>query len=308
MQLMLAEIVSELRRDGVPMSPRTAIAALQLAQAAAAINGRDRIVPDDIKAIAFLPGAISHRDRIDQLIDSLRAAIESEEKLELARNELDQLAAKLRGNTSPGVAQSVARDANSIVHRLTNLRVSADQTGRHRGLTNDARSLAVEASSFGDRKALDGIAAEVSDMERALESSSAVDDWRQIQASARSVLNKLFSLTVNGANLDVQRNQLINDVQAISRLATEEQTKAQARANVNEGNERLDKITSRVNEIASLLSDRRVSSQDRDNMRRELAGYEDEVGRMSVDFSLESKRKNLLSGIRLVRMSSRSRV
>ncbi len=88
LQRVLAKIIVELQRDGITVSPRTAILALRLAKAAAVINDRDSMNAEDLRAISYLPGAYALRVRISQLIDDTVRTIQQEEVLSKLENEL----------------------------------------------------------------------------------------------------------------------------------------------------------------------------------------------------------------------------
>ena len=91
MQRILARVLVDLRQDKVIVSPRTAMLAVRLTRAAAIINGRDRVVADDIGAIVFLPGVHRMKSRVYELISEYARTIVDEEAMDNLAQRVDDL-------------------------------------------------------------------------------------------------------------------------------------------------------------------------------------------------------------------------
>jgi len=139
MQRMLAKIIVELRRDNVVISPRTAVLSMQLVRAAAAINGRERVIAQDISAIAFLPGAHSLSSRISDLITEHAISTVNEEELD----NLHELLQEARGitATTEKALEELLWLLDEIRDKARNLRLSTSQGTRRLNLLQEVKSV-----------------------------------------------------------------------------------------------------------------------------------------------------------------------
>jgi len=143
MQRILARIIVELRRDGVVISPRTAVLSLQLVRAAAAINGRDRATTQDIQAIAFLPGAHSLKSRISTLIEEYATSMVGEEELD----KLDEVLAEALDFTpvTKSDFEGLIEILKEIHDKVTSLKLDIHQAGRRTDILQKLRPLREKA-------------------------------------------------------------------------------------------------------------------------------------------------------------------
>lgn len=149
MQRMLARIIVELRRDNVVISPRTAIMAMQLVKAAAAINGRDKATAQDIAAIAFLPGAHSLKSRISELITECINSMIGEEELD----RLEEVFKKACDSTAATESdlEGLVQILDEIRDKVTNLKLETSQSGRRQDLLRRIKPVRAETQeSLGD--------------------------------------------------------------------------------------------------------------------------------------------------------------
>lgn len=152
MQRILARIIVELRRDNVVISPRTAVLSMQLVRAAAAINGRDRAIAQDIKAIAFLPGAHSLRSRISELIEEYSLSMVNEEELE--RLQMDFEEARGITATTEYDLKELTQYLDRITNKVLNLKLDTSLAGRRQNLLQEVRSVRAVAQKALDEFAL----------------------------------------------------------------------------------------------------------------------------------------------------------
>jgi MoxR-like ATPase len=88
---IVAKVIEELISLDASISPRTAMKALSLIRAAAAINGRDHAIPDDIRVIEYLPGCEAHKAKIIQFIEEYANEFNGADTLELIEQRLREI-------------------------------------------------------------------------------------------------------------------------------------------------------------------------------------------------------------------------
>lgn len=143
MQRMLARIIVDLRRDNVVISPRTAVLAMQLVKAAAAINGRNRASTQDINAIAFLPGAHVLKSRISQLVEECTSSMAGEEELD----KLEEVLAEAAGFTAVTESdfEGLIEILKEIHDKVTSLKLGTHQVGRRTNILQKLRPMQEKA-------------------------------------------------------------------------------------------------------------------------------------------------------------------
>jgi MoxR-like ATPase len=303
MRSLLAQVVVELIKDKVSISPRTAIMALQLAKAAAAINGRSRVVPADLKAIAYLPGAIHLRRRIDELIEELAGTLEAEEKLEQAEQELAGLVARFNATSSVVDLQQISSEADRLARSIQILRVSADQTGRRHTLVDSAMSLANEAGDAESALALNQFESTLQMLQEKLGEASSIDEHRAFCASIRELVTGIIALTIRGMHAQDRNNRIINEAQALLHLAEEGLKEAEMEAGVDGNAQRLEKFSSDLTIINKRLDRARTSAEKRGPLMW-LADIEAELSQMLVHASLQADFDAVMSKIRVIKINA----
>jgi MoxR-like ATPase len=303
---MMAQILVELIKDRVSVSPRTAIVALQLAKAAAVINGRDRVIPADLKVVAYLPGALRLRQRIDELIDELAGSIETEEKLDQAERQIADLVGRFNATSSVPELKQIAFEASSLAGDISLLRVTADQVGRRQTLFESAKSLATEADDAEGRMALNSAEDALRQLEeRALLGQvSTVDDWKSFCGEISGLLAKLTGMSVGGQHAKERRDYLIRDARRLLQDSEEELKNAQLEAGVDENARRLDELDVEIQRLSRLLGRRHKTDQERHAILREVGEIESELGLMLVHSSLQASYDAVMSKVRVIRLNN----
>ncbi len=143
MQALLAKIIVELSKDGIVISPRTAVMAMRLTQASAAINGRDHVAPNDVNAIAFLPGAHSTETqmRIADLISEHSRSLAAEEAMEQLEAELEKVRQLLNEPATPETLEQMIALLASIEEQATALRYDSAQIARRARILSEVKAL-----------------------------------------------------------------------------------------------------------------------------------------------------------------------
>lgn len=144
MQRMLARVIVELRQDKVVISPRTAVLAIRLAQAAAAINDRTQVTPEDVVAIAFLPGAHAHKARIAELINEFSVALTAEEELDRMAASLEEAKGLRSLATTMEELTEIQRLLTAVSREAANLRIVSQQLPRQHWIIDEAHRVAGE--------------------------------------------------------------------------------------------------------------------------------------------------------------------
>jgi MoxR-like ATPase len=148
-QRLLARICAELRRDRVPMSPRTAMMAVRLAQAAAVINGRDQVVADDLIVTSYLPGAHAFKQRVREMIAENKLEIDAEMALDELEERYQAACAAMQNMdaTTVLVLNQVLDELNATTRETAEIRTGTTQAGRRRRLLDDLRQMITQVTT-----------------------------------------------------------------------------------------------------------------------------------------------------------------
>lgn len=301
-QSLMAQVLVELIKDKVSISPRTAMMALQLAKAAAAINGRQHVLPADLKAIAFLPGALHLRQRIDELIVELAGSIEAEEKLNQVEQELTRLVERFNTTDGTEELESLAIEADRLAASISVLRVSSDQLDRRRTLHRSATSLAVEARDSKSLAELNRLETTLMNLQGRL-GRDTVAECKRVCSDIRHVIEDAMTLPTRGVHANDRVNKLINEAQALLQVADDELRKAQLEAGYDQHIQRLEEISTWIDQINRQLS-KSLSPQDRRELMGEVGTIESELSEMLVHPDLVSTRDALSSKIMVLRLKA----
>lgn len=303
---MMAQILVELTKDHVSISPRTAIVALQLARAAAAINGRDTVVPADIHAVAFLPGALHLRQRISELIEDLAASVEAEEALVRAEQELTSLVAQIRGVVDIEVLRGISREAERLARSLSLLRVAPDQVSQRTALHDLATSLAHEATDVESRNELDRLEAVLAELRGRVSRDGSIDERLALCQDIRALISSAMNLTARGPHARTHMNRLIDEAQALLRLAEQELREARSKAGIDENEQRLTEVDHRISEIHRLLS-RSITAQHRRELLTEITELEVELAAMPIHDNLKPRHDAVKSRLMVAQFKAGAR-
>lgn len=129
---VLANVLAELRREKVTISPRTAMMALRLVRAAAAINNRRVTDISDVRAISYLPGCQDMVPRILELIEEMEIRFASEAQLEAAEELLADLREQCETVTTAQELQSLLAETQQLSTELHSIRIDASLANRMR--------------------------------------------------------------------------------------------------------------------------------------------------------------------------------
>ncbi|HYG84029.1 MAG TPA: AAA family ATPase [Verrucomicrobiae bacterium] len=303
-QRMTAQIVEELIRDKARISPRTAVVAVQLAQAAATINGRNRVVPADLKAMAYLPGIFHLRKRINQLINEFAASIEAEEKLDQAELDLTNLVTKFKRATDGAELQRISTEANRIAERIHAVAVPETLLDRRRHLYDSAHSLVGEAGDNQTRIELNKLEADLLELQYKLGDGKSIPEYEQISSEARAILEDASNLPTYGMHTEAQAERIVSDAQSLLWLAEEELQKARQKASTDENSRRLKELAPQVEKIGKRLS-RSISEAEKRQLLGELVVIRLEISHMLRHPSLNASQDAILSKIMVIQRNNR---
>lgn len=149
---ILAEVIAGAVAAGHFISPRTAMHARGLVQAAAAIRGVDMATKEDLVAIRYLPGLGELAAQMSDDINAAAARAEAERKLQDAEGRVQQLIDDPRWSSqSPIKALQLQKLASSLADELATLRLPDGMRDRREALRtrlgeaqSNAANLAVE--------------------------------------------------------------------------------------------------------------------------------------------------------------------
>lgn len=142
---MLAELVAKATANGQFVSPRTAVHALNVCQAAAALRGSATVEKQDFADLRFVPGLEKIAEHITTELRSAAARAEAAEKLATIRRKLTELREKLTATDSAATALKAGRGFERLVDALAESSVPAEFVGERDALKNDAEARMEEA-------------------------------------------------------------------------------------------------------------------------------------------------------------------
>jgi hypothetical protein len=154
---ILAEVIADAVAGGRFISPRTAMHARQIVQAAAAIRDADVAVKEDITAIRYLQGCGEIAAGLSQEIDAAAARANATRELEQMERRVAALAEEFDSAPSPIKALQVHKRAGRLADALAAMRLPDGFIDRREALrrrlgqlTTDATARAVELTRVED--------------------------------------------------------------------------------------------------------------------------------------------------------------
>lgn len=221
MQRLLARIIVELRNDKVVISPRTAVLAMQLAKAAAAINGRTRVTPYDISAIAYLPGAHTLKSRIASLIAEFSVSMAGEEELDNLEDVFGE--ARLMVADTKEQLRGLVQILDEIADKAQVLVLDTYQTGRRRNLLHEIAAFKVpvqrklegllrEENREVHRQILNRFTDEIRRLANKVRHAKATGDLDEAAFRLEEVKADLRSMVLH-PDLEPKRNELMMKIQ-----------------------------------------------------------------------------------------------
>ena len=311
MQGMLANIVVDLLADKIVISPRTAVKAMQLAQAAAAINGRDRVVPQDLIVLAFLPGAYALRERIANLITEYEAAAVGEGQLDQLEQELTQLRETLSDATcGDDKLNELDASLNHLHSEIDSVQVTSDLVNRKSRLLMEVSAARRDIGVMKQQKVEEFESEKLDKIEQAfaplremvldtdLISVCGEADLEDLSASLGNVAREIDSLVLTTTKLSIRKSDLRKEVVtafdrvnvALDDLRLTEEAKAQRPM-----------LAQIDRNIKALLNDarHRRTVQDRNEALTLLRQTWDDLRTLALHPDLEDMRRGLYDKIDL---------
>lgn len=142
---ILAEVFAKAASDDTPISPRTAVHALGLVKAAAAMRGASKVEKQDLLDLCFLPGMEAFAKNLRAELDAAYERSAAEVRIAEAESKLQALAYDLDEELTPIKALQVAKRLLTFQDEISNLKVTDALTERRKNLRNKAAELCTRA-------------------------------------------------------------------------------------------------------------------------------------------------------------------
>lgn len=143
---VLAEILAKATEEGNFVSPRTAVHAFQICQAAAILRGANHVEKQDLTDLRFLPGLEGLADTIQKDLDAAMERAAAETRLQEAERKLQALLEDFGDATgSPIKLLQVSKRLVGFQDEAASLKVTDGLTERRKRLRDTASEKAVEA-------------------------------------------------------------------------------------------------------------------------------------------------------------------
>jgi hypothetical protein len=148
---VLAEILAKATAEGNFVSPRTAVHAFQVCQAAALLRGGDHVQKEDMVSLRFVPGLEGLADTIQADLTAAMERAEAEKRLVEAEAKLSELLSELDAANSPIKAMQAAKRFVVFQDEVSGLKVTDNLSERRKQL----RTICEKKISEAQRKALE---------------------------------------------------------------------------------------------------------------------------------------------------------
>lgn len=148
---VLAEILANATATGNFVSPRTAVHAFQVCQAAATMRGADRVEKQDLTDLRFLPGLEGLAETIQKDLDAAMERAAAEGRVVAAERKLGDLLTSFEDAeraASPIKLLQVAKGLTSFGDEVAGLKVTDGLTDRRKHLRDSAAEKAAEAQKL----------------------------------------------------------------------------------------------------------------------------------------------------------------
>ena len=142
---ILAEVFAKAASEDTPISPRTAVHALGLVKAAAAMRGSSKVEKQDLLDLCFLPGMEAFAQNLRDELDAAYERSAAESRIREAESKLHELACELDEASTPIKALQVAKRLISFQDEVSHLKVTDSLTGRRKDLRNRAAEMVTDA-------------------------------------------------------------------------------------------------------------------------------------------------------------------
>jgi hypothetical protein len=143
---VLAELVAKAGEGDTPISPRSAVHALGVVKASAAIRGENKVNKEDLVDLKFISGLEGLAENIRQELEAAYERAAAENLLQAAEQKLQTLLAEITAASgSPIKLLQVARRFQVFQDEVANLKVTDGLTDRRKRLREVAAEKVVEA-------------------------------------------------------------------------------------------------------------------------------------------------------------------
>lgn len=131
---VLAEILAKATAEGNFVSPRTAVHAFQICQAAAAMRGAEKVGKQDMTDLRFLPGLEGLAETIQADLTAAMDRAEAEKNLLAAEEEFEKLISDVRESATPMTLLKSARKLIAFGDAVSALKVTNGLSDRRKKL------------------------------------------------------------------------------------------------------------------------------------------------------------------------------
>ena len=148
---VLAEILANASANGNFVSPRTAVHALQVCQAAASMRGSDKVEKQDLTDLRFLPGLEGLAETIQKDLEAAMERAAAEARVVEAERKLDSLLASFgeaQRASSPIKLLQSAKALQAFGDEAASLKVTDGLTDRRKRLRDASSEKAAEAQKL----------------------------------------------------------------------------------------------------------------------------------------------------------------
>ncbi len=144
---VLAELIAKAGEGDSPISPRSAVYALGVVKAAAALRGDGQVHKEDLVDLRFIDGLEGLADNIRQELDQAFERAAAEGRLKEAERRLQSLLGEYGQADSPIKCLQAARRFLAFQDEVANLAVTDGLTDRRKSLRETAATKAAEAQA-----------------------------------------------------------------------------------------------------------------------------------------------------------------
>jgi hypothetical protein len=144
-ETVLAEVMAKAGESGEIVSPRTAIHAIGVVKAGAALRGAAKVEKQDLLDLIFLPGMAAFAANLRQEIDRATERAQAESNLRVAEAKLAQLLSDLAGADTPIKALQCAKRLVVFQDDVAQLAVTDGLSDRRKRLRDSVAQKAMEA-------------------------------------------------------------------------------------------------------------------------------------------------------------------
>lgn len=146
---ILAELLAKAGENGEVISPRTAVHAVGVVKAAAALRGSARVEKQDLTDLLFLPGMESFADSIRAELDAATERAEAEARVANAERQLANLLNEMTAAAGKPIGLlQVAKRLTAFGDEVSGLRVTDGLSDRRKSLRNTAAEQAERATQL----------------------------------------------------------------------------------------------------------------------------------------------------------------